>query len=127
MNKVLSLLVVSLLLAGNSYAGLLDPPTLTHEQQVVQEIAELKNIGSSLNRTILIYHTQMFDSIWTNSIASPQEVMDAFGVNAISLFVLSSQLQTTLLSIDDTYVPLVPPFEFVINADGTVTIGNPTP
>lgn len=69
--------------------------------------------------------TQIFNSIWSNQILSPQEAIDSFGADAASLFQLSAQAQAFLNSVQPGVNVLTPPFQFTVNQDGTVTVGDP--
>lgn len=52
-----------------------------------------------------------------------QAFFDSYGVKAALAFELHSKLQELIYLTDNSWVPLVPPYEYVENQDGTVTIG----
>lgn len=59
---------------------------------------------------------------WNSPEVSPQEICDQFGANAYKIFQESAFWQAAIKQRDPSYEALVPPKEFVINNDGTVTI-----
>jgi hypothetical protein len=59
---------------------------------------------------------------WFPTGCTSQDLCDAFGDEAVQLFIKSQMSQEFIKSMKPDYVPLVPPKHFVINPDGTVTI-----
>lgn len=66
----------------------------------------------------------LFNQVWNHPDLTPQQVMDAFGADAAQLFILAGGTQNYLNAIVPGTVTEVPPKAFVINEDGTVTIGS---
>jgi hypothetical protein len=93
-------------------------PTVTIDSTV----AGVKSITTRIYNTIKRDHTQAFNQIWNNPNFTAKQIVDAFGTDGLALFQLSSALQSILANADPNYVRLVPPLDFTINADGTVTI-----
>ena len=63
--------------------------------------------------------------IWNNGNGvSPQEVLDEMGTDAAELFTFSTSIQGMLYEADNTYISITPPYEYTINEDGTVTVGD---
>jgi hypothetical protein len=54
-----------------------------------------------------------------------QDFFDEFGVKAVLAFELHAKLQDLIYMTDNSWVPLVPPYEYTKNEDGTVTIIEP--
>lgn len=99
--------------------AIINQNTLTVDQQKSQITASM-NLGfNRLNQTF----TKIFQQIWVNPNFTPQQIMDAFGSDAASLFQLSGQVQDLLNTIVPNVNQLTPPNAFTINQDGTVTIG----
>lgn len=67
---------------------------------------------------------EVFDLMWNSDGKTPQEVCDLLGNEAVKGFDAHAALQGLIFSIDPTWVPLVPQYEYTKNEDGTVTIGN---
>ena len=85
----------------------------------------IRNANAELYNTIIQRHNALWNMIWNNRLGfTPQQIFDQFGTEASELFVFSGQMQTMLVSINSEYVPLVPPYNYTINADGTVTVGD---
>jgi len=84
----------------------------------------IRKVNANLFNQIKDKHTYIFNLIWNNSDGlSAQAVLDRFGAEAFELFVFSQSIQTLLYQIDNSYTPLTPPNDYVINKDGTVTVG----
>jgi 3-methyladenine DNA glycosylase Tag len=94
----------------------------TQEQNINRLKAEIITKNSRLYRKMKREHRDLFNKIWKSEEVSPQEILDSFGTDAVSLFVYSSAIQTLLSQVDNTYTPMVPPSEYIINPDGTVTV-----
>jgi hypothetical protein len=56
--------------------------------------------------------------------ANPVVISEALGSDAVKLFQLLGSLEGLLGAYDSDYVPFVVPYEYTINQDGTVTIGD---
>jgi len=95
---------------------------LTEIEQHKQNIT-IKN--QKLYKRIKNEHSKIFDMIWNTRDITPQEVLDSFGTDAQDLFTFSSSIQTLLSQVDSNYVALVPPMEYEINENGTVTVIEP--
>lgn len=68
-----------------------------------------------------------FNMLWNNPDKTAQEVCNDLGVDAGKAFDLHSNLQGLIYSIDNTWVPLVPLYPYVLNLDGSITITYPEP
>jgi hypothetical protein len=87
---------------------------------------ELVSVSAALFHEIKQRHTVIYNKMWNPPEGvTTQNVLDLFGTDAASLFVTSKTLQDLMESVDSTYERLVPPNAFVVNDDGTVTIGDP--
>jgi len=80
-------------------------------------------LASGLYHQTVSQHARLFQQFWENRKVSPQEILDEYGTDAAQLFAYSSQLQALAKGINPDYEPLVPPYAFTINRDGTVTVG----
>ena len=67
-------------------------------------------------------HDINFNNIWNNGNFTPQEIFNEFGTDAVQLFQVSAATQEFIKMCDPDYEILVPPVEFTINEDGTVTV-----
>jgi hypothetical protein len=100
----------------------------TPQQQVQSPEAvmnQIKAITTRMYHMIKRDHTQAFNLIWSNAQYTPALIVAAFGPDAVALFQLSSALQNVLANADPSYYRLMPLQDFIINADGTVTIIEP--
>ena len=61
--------------------------------------------------------------LWRNKDLAPQEIMDSFGTKASTIFLVSLKTQEFIKVINPDYTSLVTPYEYTINVDGTVTVG----
>ena len=103
-----------------------EPTEPTTEQLVARTNTRIKKVSLNIYKTILNRHESVWEMIWDNSNGlTPQEVLDSFGSDAAELFLFSSNIQTMLAAAGAGYVPVETPNEFVVNGDGTVTVGEP--
>ena len=66
-----------------------------------------------------------FNDFWNNRILTPQEICDANGTDAALLFSLLSDLNEFIKTkLDPSFKLPDIPYEYTINADGTVVIGD---
>lgn len=97
-------------------------PTTSEKQKTLQiELARqttntLLEIKESLERA-----TNM---VWRNENLTPQEIFDAYGTNGYLLFQSSANTIEFIMKEDPTFIPTLPPYEYTINEDGTVVIGD---
>lgn len=85
-------------------------------------VIHLKGINKALYDYIDASHKGGFDLLWNNSNFTAQEILNEFGSDAVQLFILSKAIQQLLKAANPNYVALVPPKEYTINEDGTITI-----
>lgn len=96
----------------------------TKEEKLVRVGKRIKNMSKRLNDDIAKKHSNMFNIVWHNGAGlTPQEVLTEIGTDAGELFSYSTSIQTLLAGADPDYVVLETPNEYVINGDGTVTVG----
>jgi hypothetical protein len=103
-------------------------PTPTTEQKQTRVRNRVKRMSTDLLTRIKSQHQEIMQAVWNNPAGlTPQQVMDAFGSEAAELFQLSDQLLTMLGNVkpDDPYLEeAAAPYNYTINDDGTVTIGD---
>ena len=92
------------------------------EQSEKSESQKIKEMNTYLLNEMKSVAKAGFILFWNNPSKTPQEICDEFGTDAVKCFELHGQLQQLIYAIDNTWQPLVPPFERVNNEDGTVTI-----
>lgn len=68
-----------------------------------------------------------FSLIWNSNGITPQEILDAFGKDAASLFIASAKAQKLIKELYPDYQFLIAPEKITLNPDGTVTVGEPKP
>lgn len=69
--------------------------------------------------------TAVFNDLWTNVNLTPQQCFDAVGTDAKTLLQILSTLQSNVNALIPGKLTQTPPFQFVVNPDGTVTVGAP--
>jgi hypothetical protein len=67
-------------------------------------------------------YQRLFSMIWNTSV-HPQDFFDVLGSQAVSIFQTAQEVVTHIMKLDPSYTPPSAPYEFNINEDGTVTIG----
>lgn len=135
------IIVLFCLLGSLSFAGIFDAPQKTDEEIKKDAVIEIAALNSRLNGIIKSIHSQIFLKVWCNGyivkneqdedifnyIITPQEVFTTYGTDAYKLFQISGGLQQILYVADPTYTVLIPPKQYVINEDGTITVGEENP
>jgi hypothetical protein len=81
---------------------------------------EVRLINSRTLEHLKMGVKQAFEAVW--SAPDPQKVIDQFGTSAVILFQASNASQQLIKALDPSWEELVPPKEFTVNEDGTVTI-----
>jgi hypothetical protein len=102
---------------------------IVNESETQQDVAvvvkkRIVDMSTAMFRRMKQEHARIFNMLWNNPKATPQEILDQYGVDAAALFSFSSEIQTMAKAIDPGYVPLVSPYEYTINPDGTITVGD---
>ena len=95
----------------------------TQAEIVTQVKGRMVKLASGLYAQTVSQHTRLFQQLWKSPKVTPQEILDEYGTDAAQLFAFSAQLQALALGINPDYEPLVSPYEYIINPDGTVTVG----
>jgi hypothetical protein len=89
---------------------------------VKNQVIKIKQNNLELWKYIKDRHTAIFNMVWYDSQYSAKQIVDGFGTDGASLFQFSGDIQDLLYALDNTYEPLVPPKDYVVNEDGTVTV-----
>ena len=100
--------------------SIITPNAATNDVQ--NAVIRIKQNNLELWKYIKERHTAIFNMVWYDKQYSAKQIVDGFGTDGADLFKFSSDIQNLLYALDNTYVPLVPPKEYVINPDGTVTV-----
>lgn len=70
-------------------------------------------------------YTDIREMVWNNQQGlTPQQVFDALGTDAAEMFQLSGLLVQTVNAVKPDTLSAAQPYEFTVNDDGTVTVGN---
>jgi len=98
--------------------------TKTQEEIVTDEVASFTQHSNLSLENLKINIGLGFNKIWNNPLATPQEMIDRLGNKCAMYFIASKNTQDLIESLDPTYERLVPQYEFTVNEDGTVTLGD---
>lgn len=66
----------------------------------------------------------IFEKIWQNRNATPQEIFNAFGTDASKLFNAANETIKFIQTLKPDYKPPVVPFIYTVQKDGTVKVGD---
>ena len=100
---------------------------LVNQPPQITALAQIKSLSTQLLGQMKMVAKTQFDLVWNNKDKTAQEVLDMFGVEAGLAMDAHYDLQMLILSIDNTWVPLVPPLPYVRNEDGTIVVTYPAP
>lgn len=94
--------------------------------QTINEVVSQINRSVSLSLAYAkVEHSAVFNLIWNNSNATPEQIFVALGNNAGNLVIAFQKVSNLIKSLDPTYIILEAPKKFTINKDGSVTIIEP--
>ena len=81
-------------------------------------------LTSEIFQQMKITHNEVYRTVWKHPSLTPQQVLDALGTNAASLFVLGADQISLILKYDPSFPEesWKPPFKVIFNEDGTVTV-----
>lgn len=97
---------------------------LTKEQKLEDLKEQIKRQSFMAILSLKNQQKHLFGMIWNHGTFTPQEILDSFGTSAVELFVVSKNIEDLLEAALPNYERLVVPYEYTINQDGTVTVGN---
>ena len=60
--------------------------------------------------------------IWVSPV-HPQDFFDVLGNQAVTIFQTAQEVVTHIMKLEPSYTPPAAPYEYVINNNGTVTVG----
>lgn len=97
---------------------------------VQQAALEVRRQSAYLQSAMLTAHQQIYQTVWSNPNATPQEILDEIGTDAADLFIAGSKLVDIVLTqnpaalTEEQYLPKQAP---TLNPDGTVTLAPAAP
>lgn len=101
---------------------------LFKEQEKDELQTEVDSIKAGVNQTLKQFKSEqrfLFNRIWYNDKYTPQQIFDKLGSLSVELFIASGKAEAYLAEMEgEDYVSLKVPYEFTINEDGTVTVGD---
>ena len=107
--------------------ALIVPPTpigkdVPTQQALLKQVVQNAMTGqfTQLNAGML----RIFKTLWQHPILTPQQAFDAFGTDAVELFVIADAVAALLNSVVPNSCDLTPPVAVTRNNDGTVTLGS---
>lgn len=118
------LLITFLIICSPCYAGIFDSEVPNESDSLRQEKTAIVELNKRALTALGNYHKAAFDLVWNNSKFTPGQILDQFGSDAAELFIVSSKVQTLLKEIYPNYEEAVPPYNYTLNQDGTVTVGS---
>lgn len=129
MKRLFILLALCSLLSAQELIPTTPPPEKTAAEKIADSLIETMN--AEVKHRVEI-HKQIFDVVWHDERATPQQILAALGTKAKLLFQVSAankaHLQTLATTVGKTlndFLPAeyqTPPLPFTIHNDGTVTI-----
>jgi hypothetical protein len=103
------------------------PAQQTEKQRADSSGLRLLNVLKQECRTQfeLAWKKRVNGKLVNKTAAEVQSFFDAYGVKASQAFDLHALLQSLIYQTDNSWVPLVPIYAYVVNPDGSVTITVP--
>lgn len=99
-------------------------PTLAEKQTRVSRRIKQKSTETLFG--LIGTYTELMQTVWQNPAGlSPQQVFEGLGTDASQLFSLATVLVTTVNTVQPGTLVDAHPYNYTINEDGTVTVGDP--
>lgn len=95
----------------------------TPEELKIEEIRRFALFRKMALENYVQAYEISFRDFWYNPLVTPQEHCDFFGDKASEFFLINSIISENIKKIIPDYVAPTIPYEYFINEDGTVTIG----
>ena len=97
-------------------------PTIEKTQEeIVKDVVEtIINKSNRLERRLKQAHSDIYNTVWNNGQATPQEIFDGLGADVKTIFEASIAIQALLKKLDSSYEVLTAPYEYEITAQGVV-------
>lgn len=123
MKKITIFLIAILTFGSTAFANLFDPV----QDDAAAKWKELKRQAVATLGSEKMRVRQQFDNFWgpernRKPMAEVQAVLDAGGTDACQVFIAHGANQDFIKAIDPSYVALVPPYNYTIHEDCTVTL-----
>ena len=104
--------------------SLLSSQNLTTEQKQLAVAGKIQKASSFLFRQMANTYANIYTDVWVNPDLTPQEVFDSLGTSGAELLALADVLSSTVNGVVPGTIETGYPYEYTINEDGTVTIGD---
>lgn len=96
----------------------------TRQEEIIEVCKNIAIYNKATLDTLKESTRNSFNNVWRNPEATPQEIFASFGTNAVKLFVVAGATIQFIKALDPEWEEPVPPYQYSINPDGTVTVGN---
>ena len=104
--------------------SLLSSQELTTQQKQLAVAGRIQKASSFLFRQMANTYANIYTDVWDNPDLTPQEVFDSLGTSGAELLTLADVLSSTVNGVVPGTIETGYPYEYTINEDGTVTIGD---
>jgi hypothetical protein len=104
--------------------SLLSSQELTTQQKQLAVAGRIQKSSSFLFRQMANTYANIYTDVWVNPDLTPQEVFDSLGASGAELLALADVLSSTVNGVVPGTIETGYPYEYTINEDGTVTIGD---
>lgn len=95
----------------------------TKEELAKEQVIAFSNTSNHVLNNYKVNFNMLYDMIWKSNI-HPQDFFDVLGSKAVGVFQAAQKVVKHIMEIDPTYTPPAPVYEYTINVDGTVTVGD---
>lgn len=108
--------------------GIFDIQTKTESELAKEQVLAFKRQGVDSLNNLKYNMTILFNMTWfPKDGVSVQKIWDEIGNDAADAINKSRATQLFIKSLDPSYEFLIPPYEYVVNQNGTLTVGNLIP
>lgn len=98
-------------------------PTKSAQDVAIEQVAAINAHATASAQNAAHNYQVAFDLVWNNPSSTPQDIFDVLGNEAVQLFLQARACIAYLQAVIPGYQEPVPPYQYTLNEDGTVTCG----
>jgi len=95
----------------------------TRQEELIEVCKDIAIYNKATLDTLKESTINSFNNVWRNPKATPQDIFNTFGVNAVRLFIVAGATIQFIKTLDPEWQEPTPPYQYTIKQDGTVEVG----
>jgi hypothetical protein len=116
----------AVMFSGLSFAGVLESNVVDNSPQA--QVTAIKRMNFQEYNRRVMFVKRGYDLVWNNRNATPEQIIEAMGTDAVAMFTNHGNEQIALATLAGqnglTYTPLAVPAEYTLtpNQDGSISV-----